>query len=75
MEIPKNARTFALPTSTVWFDKDGILCPVSKKVTQQAVKAFSETVANIFLALYPPNYPVKLFSDEASAKEWLKQCL
>src|SRR6185503_6642728 len=129
MEIPTDKKVYDRPTSTLWFDDDGILCSVSKKVPPQTIEetrkniewfkdflggkkvcmlsenkypsappskeirqlaaeeipkitkalAFivhsplSKMIANLFFALYPPTYPVKMFEDEKKAREWLKQ--
>ena len=35
----------------------------------------SRMVANLFFGLKPPTYPVKFFSNQADAKEWIKQHL
>lgn len=35
----------------------------------------SRMIANLFFGLKPPPYPVKFFSDEKEAKEWIKQYL
>lgn len=35
----------------------------------------SRMVANLFFGLKPPPYPVKFFSNEKEAKEWIKQYL
>lgn len=132
MEVPTDREVFDRPSSTMWFDDDGILCSLSKKnpppqtlenvkenvewikkllngkkvcmlsenkypgtqpskeVRQYAAEeipkitkalAFiahsplSKMIANLFFALYPPNYPVKMFDNEQAAREWLKQYL
>ncbi len=33
----------------------------------------SRMIANLFFGLKPPPYPVKFFSNEKDAKEWIKQ--
>lgn len=33
----------------------------------------SRMIANLFFGLKPPPYPVKFFSNEIEAKEWIKQ--
>ena len=38
MEPPKNAKVIDLPTSVMWFDEDGILYSVSKKVPPQTME-------------------------------------
>ena len=35
----------------------------------------SKMIANLYLHLKKPPYPAKIFTDEAEAKEWLKQYL
>jgi hypothetical protein len=35
----------------------------------------SRMIANLFFGLKPPPYPVKFFSNEKEAKEWIKQYL
>ena len=35
----------------------------------------SRIIANLFFGFKPPAYPVKMFSDEAKATEWIKQYL
>jgi len=130
MVRPENVEVFEFPTSTMWFDENGILCSVGKKVPQQTVEQAKKTmeelrkiaggkkicllsdstdstppskeirdyaaevipeiakaiaiisrsavgkmVANLFFSLKKQPYPVKMFSDETEAKEWLKQYL
>ena len=38
MEPPKNVKVFDNPTSVYWFDEDGILYSISKKVPPQSLK-------------------------------------
>lgn len=133
MVPPKNARLIEWPTSTMWFDVDGILysvpkpnapqpqtrqesmeqmelfrkiiggkktCMITKtsnasrppkkedrdwiaKELESVVKAMaivsasplSRMVANLFFGFKPPTYPVKFFSNENDAREWIKQYL
>lgn len=35
----------------------------------------SKTIANVFFALKPPKYPIKMFTNEKDAREWLTQYL
>lgn len=127
---PQNAEIIENATSIYWFDEDGILCSVSKKVppvsieesqriiddfkartkgrkfcmlldithsnsSDKAGREFAATelpkvvaamamvtaspmsrmLANMFFALKPPPYPVKMFNTEKEAKHWLKQYL
>ena len=133
MKPPPNAKMIEWPTSTMWFDEDGILysvpksgavhpktkeesleemerfrklvggkktCMIAKtdntapppktedrdwiaKELDSIVKAMaiisasplSRMVANLFFGFKPPSYPVKFFSNEKEAKEWMKQYL
>jgi len=130
MVLPENSEVFEFPTSTMWFDENGILCSIAKKVPQQTVEeakktmdefrkitggkkvcllsdstdsapvnkemrdyladvipeiaiaiavisrsAMGKMVANLFFSIKKQPYPVKIFTDEAEAKEWLKQYL
>jgi len=38
MEIPKNTKVFDFPTSSLWFDENGILCSISKKAPEQTME-------------------------------------
>jgi hypothetical protein len=38
MEIPKNVKAIEFPTSTMWFDENGILCSISKKAPPQSIE-------------------------------------
>ena len=130
MELPKNTEVFDLPTAIIWFDENGILCTIAKKVPQQTLEEAKKTieeflkiiggkkvcmlsdntdsapinkelrdyfgevipeiakaiaiisrsavgkmVANLFFSIKKQPYPVKMFSDEVEAKEWLRQYL
>ncbi len=130
MVLPQNTEIFHFPTSTMWFDENGILCSISKKVPSQTVEEAKNTIeefvkitggkkvcmlsdstdstpvnkemrdyiaevlpniakavaiisrsavgkmaANLFFSLKKQPYPVKMFTDETEAKEWLKQYL
>ncbi|MEO7266296.1 MAG: hypothetical protein ABIW38_15375 [Ferruginibacter sp.] len=44
MLIPENTEVFEFPTSTMWFDENGILCSVAKKVPQQTIKEAKKTM-------------------------------
>jgi hypothetical protein len=44
MVPPENAEVFELATSTMWFDENGILCSVAKKVPQQSLKEAEKTM-------------------------------
>lgn len=130
MVPPPNTKLTEFSNATMWFDENGILCSVSKKVSQQTVEEAKQSmkdfleltsgkkvcflsdstnstpvskemrdyvagimpeivkavavisrsavgimVANLFFSIKKQPYPVKLFDDEASAKEWLKHYL
>ena len=125
-----NTEVIELPNSTVWFDEDGILCSIAKKVPQQTIEeakkimeelriitggtkvcilsdstdspppdkemrdyvaevipeiakavavisrsAVGKMAANLFFSIKKQPYPIKMFTDETEAKEWLKQYL
>jgi hypothetical protein len=130
---PKDAKIIEWPTSSMWFDEDGVLyslpkpqgrhpqtreesekqmdefrklvggkktcmiletdskAPPPKKEDRDWVAAqlnsvvkamgiistspLSRMVANLFFGFKPPLYPVKFFSNETEAKEWIKQYL
>jgi hypothetical protein len=130
---PKNAKVIDWPTSSMWFDEDGVLYSLPKpgapqrqtkeesliqieefrklvgskktcmilqtdssssppkkedrdwiaKELDSVTKAMgiistsplSRMVANLFFGLKPPAYPVKFFSNQTDAKEWIKQYL
>ena len=44
MVIPENTEVFDFPTSTMWFDENGILCSIAKKVPQQTVEEAKKTM-------------------------------
>jgi hypothetical protein len=53
MEPPKNAEVIDWETSTMWFDEDGVLYSVSKKIppqtmeqTKQALEDFKKIIGN-----------------------------
>ncbi len=130
MVLPENTEVIEFPTSTMWFDENGILCSIAKKVPQQTVEEAKKTMeelrkitggkkicllsdsthstplnkemrdyaaevmpeiakavavisrsavgkmaANLFFSIKKQPFPVKMFSDENEAKEWLKQYL
>jgi microsomal dipeptidase-like Zn-dependent dipeptidase len=130
MVPPKNAKVIEWDTSTIWFDENGILYSVSKKVPPQTMEEAIKSVedfkkitggkkvcmladvtnsaettkemrdwaaielpklikaiamvsqsplgkmlANLFFRVKKQPYPVKMFTDEEEAKEWLLQYL
>ena len=44
MVPPGNAEVFDFPTSIMWFDEDGILCSVAKKVPPQTLEEAKQTM-------------------------------
>ncbi|MES2513152.1 MAG: hypothetical protein V4580_03375 [Bacteroidota bacterium] len=44
MTPSKDAKVYEMPTSTMWFDENGILCSVAKKVPQQTLEAAKENM-------------------------------
>ncbi|HXA01939.1 MAG TPA: STAS/SEC14 domain-containing protein [Cytophagaceae bacterium] len=44
MKIPENANVIDWPTSILWFDEDGILCAISKKVPEQTLEEAKESM-------------------------------
>lgn len=44
MNPPVNAKVIDFPTSIMWFDENGILCSVSKKVPQQTLEEAKRTL-------------------------------
>ena len=59
-------------------DRDWIaseLDSVTKAMGIISTSPLSRMVANLFFGLKPPAYPVKFFSNEIEAKEWIKQYL
>ena len=44
MIVPDNTEVFDFPTSTMWFDENGILCSIAKKVPQQTIEEAKETM-------------------------------
>ncbi len=126
----QNTEVFEFPTSTMWFDENGILCSIAKKVPSRTIEEAKKTMeelrkitngkkvcllsdstdsppankefrdyaaevlpeiakavaiisrsavgkmaANLFFSIKIQPYPVKMFTDEIEAKEWLKQYL
>lgn len=47
MQVPANTKVIEFPTSTIWFDEDGILCSIAKKVPQQSLEDAKETMAEL----------------------------
>jgi hypothetical protein len=41
---PKNAKVIELPTSTIWFDEDGILYSIAKKLPPQTLEEAKKTM-------------------------------
>ncbi len=125
-----NTEIFDFPNSTMWFDENGILCSVAKKVPAQTIEEAKKTMeqlriiiggtkvcllsdstdspapdkemrdyaaevipeiakavaiisnsavgkmaANLFFSIKKQPYPVKMFTEESEAKDWLKQYL
>lgn len=59
-------------------DRDFIavqLNSVAKAMGVISSSPLSRMIANLFFGLKPPEYPVKFFSNEKEAKEWIKQYL
>lgn len=130
MDLPTDTKIYDLPTTTLWFDKDGIVCSISKKIPPQTLEdskkgvedfkkiignkkvclladvtnsaettrevrdyaaielpklvkavamisksALGRMLANMFFSIKEQPYPVKMFSDEVEAKQWLKKFL
>ena len=130
MVPPQNAKVIDFPASVMWFDENGILYSIAKKIPQQTLEeakytieelrkitggkkvcllsdstdstpvnkemrdylaevipdiviaiavisrsALGKMVANLFFSIKKQPYPVKMFTDETEAKEWLKQYL
>lgn len=44
MKIPENVEIFELPTSTMWFDENGICCSISKKHPPQTLEESKKAV-------------------------------
>lgn len=44
MVPPENIKIIDFPTSIMWFDEDGILCSIAKKVPQQTVEEAKKTM-------------------------------
>lgn len=56
-----------------WIAKE--LDSVTKAMAVISTSPLSRMVANLFFGLKPPAYPVKFFSNDKDAKEWIKQYL
>lgn len=52
-----------------------LLAKVVKAMAMVSRSPLGRMIANLFFGLKPPPYPVKMFSDEKEAKEWLRQYL
>ena len=50
LQPPKNAKVYDYPTSTMWFDENGILCSISKKSPPQTMEEAKESIKK-FVAL------------------------
>jgi hypothetical protein len=46
---PDNAKVIELYTSTIWFDEDGILCSIAKKVPPQTVEEAKESMKDFLV--------------------------
>ncbi|HEY6161235.1 MAG TPA: hypothetical protein VI112_08430 [Bacteroidia bacterium] len=44
MEPPKNAKVYEFPTSTIWFDEDGILYSMGKKAPAETIEESKRTL-------------------------------
>jgi hypothetical protein len=44
MVPPKNAKVIEFPASTMWFDDNGILCSIAKKVPPQTIEEAKKTM-------------------------------
>ncbi len=44
MEIPENVKLYDWPTSTMWFDENGILCSITKKHLPQTLEEAKESL-------------------------------
>jgi hypothetical protein len=44
MELPENTEVFDFPTSYMWFDENGILCSIGKKVPQQTIEEAKQSL-------------------------------
>lgn len=53
----------------------GELESVTKAMAIISTSPLSRMVANLFFGLKPPAYPVKFFSNETDARDWVKQYL
>jgi hypothetical protein len=47
MKPPSNVEVIEFPTSTMWFDENGILCSVAKNVPQQTIEEAKETMEEL----------------------------
>ena len=59
-------------------DRDFIaeqLNQITKAMAILASSPLSRMIANLFFGLKPPPYPVKFFSNEKDAKQWIRQYL
>jgi len=51
------------------------IASVVKALALIATSPLSRMLANLFFSFKPPSYPVKLFSNEKEATEWIRQYL
>ena len=56
-----------------WIGRE--LDSIIKALAIISTSPLSRMVANLFFGLKPPAYPVKFFSNQQDAKEWIKQYL
>jgi hypothetical protein len=72
LETSKNSKT---PKRE---ERDFVAEQLTKIIKAMAIispSPLSRMVANLFFGMKPPTYPVKFFSNQIDAKEWIKQYL
>lgn len=47
MVPPENAKIIELPNSIIWFDENGILCSIAKKIPQQTIEEAKKTMEEL----------------------------
>jgi hypothetical protein len=47
MKIPNNLDVFELQSSTIWFDENGILCSIAKKVPSHTVEEAKKSLVEL----------------------------
>ena len=67
LKIPPNVKIIELTTSTLWFDKNGILCSISKKASPQTLEQARETLKD--LRQYVGNNKVCMLIDATHTSE------